>query len=176
MTECNISFLSRRSGVGAADTPGLCTENSLTLHLRLTLSASLHSLCRWGWQRRPAPYFRLIYDLCRGGCIRKISHVNLCHAATTGHETAEEHTSVHTEMLSIKAGVYYIYTALAALQSEEPLSMSQYNCIYYRFLFGPTGLASIQVCLSGCDLAQKTMRESEVILKKKTIASSLTIF
>lgn len=90
-TECKISFLSQKSRAGAADMPDFCSENSLTL----PLSASLHSLCRWGWQQRPALYFRLIYDLCRGGCIRKISHVNPCHAATTGHEKAEEHTTIH---------------------------------------------------------------------------------
>ncbi len=162
MTECNISFLSQKSRAGAADMPDFCTENSLMLHLRQTLSASLHSLCRWGWQRRTTPYFRLIYDLCRGGCIRKISHVNRCHAATTGHEKAEEHTTKYTQMCvcvclcerehvhSVKAEVYYICTALAALQSEEPLSVSPYNyynCTYYIFIwktFHATVLASIR--------------------------------
>lgn len=91
LIECKISFLSQKSTAGAADMPDFASENSLTL----PLSASLHSLCRWGWQRRPALYFRLIYDLRRGGCIRKISHVNLGHAATTGREKAEEHTAVH---------------------------------------------------------------------------------
>ena len=48
MTECNISFLSQKKQGrrGAADMPDFCIENSLTLHLGLSLSASLHSLCR----------------------------------------------------------------------------------------------------------------------------------
>lgn len=46
MTECNISFLSQKRRAGAADMPDFCIENSLTLHLELSLSASLHSLCR----------------------------------------------------------------------------------------------------------------------------------
>ncbi|TNN57602.1 hypothetical protein EYF80_032204 [Liparis tanakae] len=40
----------------------------------------------------PVPFAFCRDDACvtlkRGGCIRKISHVNLCHAATTGHEKA----------------------------------------------------------------------------------------
>lgn len=58
----------------------------------LPLSASLHSFCRWAWQRPPALCFRLIYDPCRGGCITKISRVRLGHAAAPGHETAERCT------------------------------------------------------------------------------------
>lgn len=44
--ECNIPFLRQKSRARGADIPDLCTESSLTLHLGLILSASLHSLCR----------------------------------------------------------------------------------------------------------------------------------
>lgn len=66
MTGCNIF------------SPDLHAKNSLTLQLwlRLFLLHFTHFADEVG-SGRPALYFRLIYDLCRGGCIRKISHVNL---------------------------------------------------------------------------------------------------
>lgn len=66
MTGCNIF------------SPDLRAKNSLTLQLRLRLFLLhfTHFADEVG-SGRPALYFRLIYDLCRGGCIRKISHVNL---------------------------------------------------------------------------------------------------
>lgn len=95
----NFCSASQRIRPGNADMPDLCIDNSLMLQLGPPLSASLHSLCRWAWQSWPALYFTLIYDLCRGGCIREISLVHLCHATATGHEkTTQPLISMHVRV------------------------------------------------------------------------------
>lgn len=92
-----------------------CPGNSLTLHHGLLLLL-LRSFCRCGWQQLPALYFRLIYDLCRGGCITKISHL--------GHAAAAMRRQKERAQTCTEASAGDLIKAERALQSEEPLSIT----------------------------------------------------